>query len=112
LTLTRDNGQNFLSLVSPELVEYLSALMAPVATGEALGEREYLEIVASVYGKALAAEIENAEFLLSVSFPGPVNKISGGISTGSRASFSIPLIKLLVLDEPLIYEVRWSSGKS
>jgi hypothetical protein len=38
LTLNRDLGPDILSLISPEVSDYLSALMAPIATGEILSK--------------------------------------------------------------------------
>lgn len=110
LDLNLDSGQSFLSLISPDLAEYLSALMAPIATGEVISGQGYLELVASFYGKAVAAEIEKAEFLLSLDFPGAINGINGGTYKGAHADFTIPLLKLLVLDEALVYEVSWKSS--
>ena len=34
--------------------------MAPSFTGEVMSDSEYLDLVAAVYGKPLAAELENA----------------------------------------------------
>jgi hypothetical protein len=108
LNINMDTGQELLLLISPDMVDYLSALMAPIATGEVTGRDAYLELVASVYGKALADEILKAAFLLKLDFPGPVEGVRGGTGKGSRAEFTIPLIDLLVLDRPLHYEVRWT----
>jgi hypothetical protein len=109
LNLNLDSGRAFLSLISPDLVDYLSALMSPIATGEVISKEGYLELVASVYGKTAAAEIEKAEFLITLDFPGRINGIKGGTYNGGHADFVIPLLKLLVLDEALVYEVHWSS---
>jgi hypothetical protein len=109
LNLNLDSGAAFLSLISPDLVDYLSALMAPIATGEVISKQGYLELAASVYGKAVAAEIEKAEFLISLDFPGSISGIKGGTYKGGHADFVIPLLNLLVLEEALVYEVRWSS---
>jgi hypothetical protein len=108
LNLNMDTGQELLHLISPDMVDYLSALMAPIATGEVTGRDAYLELVASVYGKPLADEIQEANFLLKLDFPSTVEGVRGGTGKGSRAEFTIPLIDLLVLDRPLHYEVRWT----
>jgi hypothetical protein len=103
-----DTGQEFLLSVSPDLKDYLSALMAPVATGEVTDRDAYLELVASVYGASVADEILKTRFSLNIGFPGPVESVSGGTGKGSHAEFAIPLTDLLVLDRPLHYEVRWT----
>jgi hypothetical protein len=86
---------------------YLSALMAPIATGEALTKPEYLALVTSVYGKAIADEISSSSIRASVNFPGAIQRIKGGTYSGRRADFDIPLLDILVLETPLSYEVVW-----
>jgi hypothetical protein len=106
--INRDTGQQLLSLLTPELVDYLSALMAPIATGEIIDKAAYLELVSSVYGKTIAAELPRAELLLAIDFPGPVEYISGGAYRGNHTEFKLPLLDLLVLDKAVVYEVRWT----
>jgi hypothetical protein len=107
VTLDRNSGPRIIALLSAEAVDYLSALMAPVVTGEDLSREEYLKLVASVYGKAIADEIAAARLSLSVDFPGPLQSVRGGTFSGRRAEFLVPLADLFVLDRPLEYEARW-----
>jgi hypothetical protein len=108
LTLNRDLGPDILSLISAEITDYLSALMAPIATGEALSKAEYLELVASVYGKPIADEIAGAFIRASVDFPGQLRSVQGGSFSGKRAEFRVPLLDVLVLESPLVYEAAWN----
>ncbi|MDR0409919.1 MAG: hypothetical protein LBH18_05935 [Spirochaetaceae bacterium] len=108
ITINRDTGRQFLSLLAPELVDYLSALMAPVVTGEVINKVGYLELVSAVYGKAVADDLAAAELSIAVSFPGPVESVAGGTFRGSQTEFKMPLLDLLVLDTPVIYDVRWT----
>ncbi|MDR3161918.1 MAG: hypothetical protein LBU28_09930 [Spirochaetaceae bacterium] len=107
ITIDRASGPSLLALISPDVKDYLSALLAPVSTGEALSRAEYLGLVAGIYGRAIAEEIAAARIHLSIEFPGPVRSARGGSFTGSRAQFEVPLTDLLVLESPLVYEVRW-----
>jgi hypothetical protein len=107
ITLDRDSGPELLALISPDVADYLSALMAPIATGEALSKDEYLELAASLYGRALADEIRGAFIRASVRFPGPVSAVRGGTWSGRQAEFTVSLTDLLVLETPLVYEVWW-----
>jgi hypothetical protein len=107
VSLNRNSGPRIIALISPEVNDYLSALMAPVATGERLAKTEYLNLVASVYGRAVADEIAAARIYASVDFPGPLRTVRGGTFSGRRAEFAVPLLDLLVLENPLEYEVRW-----
>jgi hypothetical protein len=108
ITLNRDLGPDILSLISPELSDYLSALMAPIATGEILSKTEYLELVASVYGEPIAGEMAKASIRASVDLPGQARSVRGGKFSGKRAEFDIPLLDLLVLESPLVYEAAWN----
>jgi len=107
INLNRDSGPEILGLISPEVGEYLSALMAPLATGETLTKTEYLTLVGSVYGKSIADEISKAQVRTFIDFPGTVQSVRGGTFSGRRAEFAIPLLDLLVLEKPLIYDVMW-----
>jgi hypothetical protein len=105
--LDRRSAPRVLSLVSPELMDYLSAFLAPAATGEALTTGEYLDLAASVYGKAVAGEIAGATISVVMAFPGQVQSVSGGRPAGREARFDIPLVDLLVLEKPFDCEVTW-----
>lgn len=105
--LDRTIAPQILSQISPEAVDYLSALMAPAATGEALSKGEYLLLVESVYGKALAAEIAASTVTAAITLPETVKSVKGGTSSGREARFDIPLTDLLVLERPLDYEITW-----
>jgi hypothetical protein len=107
ITIDRVSGPSLLALISQDVKDYLSALMAPVSTGEALSRTEYLALVAAVYGRGIAEEIAAARIRLAIDFPGPVLSAQGGSVSGSRARFEVPLADLLVLERPLVYEVRW-----
>ena len=109
LSLDRASGPDMLLLVSPDVSDYLSALMAPVATGEELSKQDYLALVSSVYGKGIASEIADAQVSLDLELPGTVLSAPGGTFSGRRASFKVPLTDLLVLERPLLYEIRWKN---
>ncbi|MDR2080127.1 MAG: hypothetical protein LBP74_10460 [Treponema sp.] len=108
LFLDRSSGPKLLALISREVADYLSALMAPVSTGESLSKGEYLGLVTSIYGKDVADEIAGAKIRAFIDFPGPINTVRGGIYTGRRAVFEVPLLDILVLETPLNYEIRWN----
>jgi len=107
ISLSLDSGPEILTLISPEINDYLAALMAPLATGEVMTTAEYLTLVGSVYGRGIADEIAKAAVRASIDFPGPVQSVKGGTFSGRRADFTIPLLDILVLETPLVYEVIW-----
>jgi hypothetical protein len=94
-------------MLSPEVNQYLSALLAPVATGEVISKAEYLSLVAAIYGKPIADEIAASSIRVVLEFPGTITGIRGGAAKGPKAEFTIPLPDLLVLEQPLSYEISW-----
>ena len=107
ISVDRRSGPHLLALLSEEVNDYLSALMAPVSTGESLSRSEYLNLVTSIYGRPVADEIAAARILVVLEFPRAITEIKGGTYQGRRAQFSISLPDLLVLERPLVYEVYW-----
>jgi len=107
INLDRSSAPGLISRLSPELAEYLSALMAPVILGEAMSRQEYIGLVTMVYGRLLADELAAARIRASIQFPRTITAVQGGTATGNRAEFDIPLLDLLVMEQPLRYEVRW-----
>jgi hypothetical protein len=109
ISINRGNGPEILKRLSPEIYDYLNALMAPIVTGDDWTKLEYLREVGDFFNKALSGEIENSVIRASINFPGQVTSVKGGTFSGRTASFDIPLPDLLVLENPLIYEVNWKS---
>ena len=107
INMSLDSGPEILTLISPEISAYLMALLAPLATGEAMTKTEYLTLVRSIYGRAIADEIAQAKIRAFIDFPGPVQSAKGGTFSGRRAEFTIPLLDILTLETPLSYEVVW-----
>jgi len=107
VNLDRASGQAVLAMISPDITVYLAALMAPVVTGETMTGEEYLALVGMVYGVGIAEEIAGARIRAFIDFPGPIQSVRGGTFSGRRAEFSIPLLDVLVLETPLLYEVVW-----
>ncbi|MDR1324740.1 MAG: hypothetical protein LBK00_01745 [Treponema sp.] len=105
--LDRSSGPQIIPLISRDVVDYLTALMAPVVTGETLSRADYLNLVTMVYGKPVADEMAAARIRASIAFPGPITAINGGVATDDRAEFDIPLLDLLVLEHALAYQVSW-----
>jgi len=107
ININIDNGPLVLENLSPEIADFLSALMAPIATGEVLNKSEYQQLVASFYNKAISDEISASRIRASIEFPGAITGVKGGTFSGRKAEFDIPFLDLLVLETPLIYEVNW-----
>jgi hypothetical protein len=107
IALDRETAPLLLAVISVDVRDYLSALFAPAATGEPLSKTEYLELVEDIYGRTLSDEIAGAGIAVSIDFPGAVSSVKGGTFSGSTAVFNLALTDILVLENPLEYEVIW-----
>jgi hypothetical protein len=107
INISLDKGPQILESFSEDIAAYLNALMAPIASGERLSKREYLELITSIYSKGVSDEIAASRIRASIDFPGAVTAAKGGTFTGRRAEFDISLLDLLVLETPMTYEVTW-----
>jgi hypothetical protein len=107
ININKGNGAIILESLSPEIAEYLNALMAPIVTGEEMTKDEYLSLVTAFYNRVISDEIAGSRVRASIDFPGQITNVRGGTYAGRRAEFDIPLLDLMVLDTPLVYEVRW-----
>ena len=105
--MDRDSVPGIISQLSSEAEEYLSALMAPAVLGDTSTKQEYLEIVRAVYGRPLADEIAASRIKAYIDFPRTVTMVHGGVASGKRAEFDISVLDILVLEQPLSYEVKW-----
>ena len=105
--LDRETAPELMAMLSPEAVEYLSALMAPAVTGEDDSKEEYLALVSSLYGRPIADEISASMIRAQIEFPGAVSSIRGGTANGNLAVFTVPLLDLLVLETPVSLEAGW-----
>ena len=107
ISINRNSAPDILTFISPDIIGYLEALMAPIVTGENLTNAEYLGLIFAFYGKNIADEISKATIRASIDFPAAVQSMRGGTSSGRRAEFAVPLVDILVLEAPLQYEVIW-----
>lgn len=107
INLDRESAPEIIGLVSRDAADYLSVLMAPAVTGEKLSRAEYTELVRSVYGGGIADEIAAARISAVLILPAPVKSVKGGAASGREARFSAALLDILVLEQPLNYEIVW-----
>ena len=87
-TLSADRLLNFYKASDEEVVSFLDMLLAPVFNDEILSIDEYLDTIASFYGKEAADEIKASDF-----------KITLTNADGTSRVFTIPIAKLLTINE-------------
>jgi len=109
INISRGNGPLILKHLSPEISDYLNAIIAPIVSGDDWTKSEYLREVSDFLNKAISSEIASSRIRATVDFPGQITSVKGGTFSGKTANFDIPLLDLLVLETPLVYEVNWKS---
>jgi hypothetical protein len=107
ININLENGPGILENLSPDIADYMNALMAPIATGEAMSKSEYLDLVTTFYNRNISNEIAASMINVSINFPGNISSVTGGTFSGRRAVFDISLLDFLVLETPLVREVNW-----
>lgn len=80
------------SVLPEEVRSYIDLFLAPVFTGEVMTDGEYTDILASLYGQALADELSSAELQIVLVSP-----------SGRRQSRKIPLFRLLNLSDDIVF---------
>jgi hypothetical protein len=106
MTLSRATAQVFLTLLTADMQDYLSVLMAPAFTGDNLTKSENLSLLGS-FNKTIVPQIQAASVAVTVTAPSPIRSIKGGKATGTKATFTIPLVDLLVLENPVEWNISW-----
>lgn len=88
--LTPKSLSAFYSTADEQIVMILDLLLAPVFNDETMTQEEYLEILASFYGEGIAKELKESTIKITL-----VNV------NGKKVNQTIPLAKLLCLDETI-----------
>ncbi|MDR3276668.1 MAG: hypothetical protein LBT11_05605 [Treponema sp.] len=107
ISLDRSISPQIAALLSEDVRDYLSALIPPAVTGEDLSKEEYLALISAIYSRTMMNEIRDARISLSIDFPRPIQRIQGGAYRDRRAEFTLSLLDLLVLEQPITWEVSW-----
>ena len=72
-------------------------------------EDEYLEMIGFVLGEDGPEAIANGLINVNITLPGKVSSAEGCSITGDNTvQFSFPIIKFLLLNEPLSFSVEWN----
>lgn len=92
LTLSPKTLQALYASLPPQAQAYIDLCMSPAFTGEKMSQADYIDLVASVYGQALADELSAATIAVTLR----------GETASAKKTQTIPLVELLTLDEPLV----------
>lgn len=114
LILSPATLRTFASSLPEETRSYLDLLMAPVLTQESMNAQEYRELVSTVYGEKMAAEMESAQVRITLCPPDGASIKKTSLSSTERARtlankavLNIPLSEFLTLSEPKTFSITW-----
>lgn len=106
VVITPDTVRAFLE-ENPSLDNPIVENFGPLAN-EGLTNEDYLEMMEYALGVESRVGIKNSAFELVIKPEGKiVEQVGGELLDDSTVRFSIPLLSILVLDEPLIYSLRF-----
>ena len=101
--ITRENFSS-LSGLAPFLDNPFLVMFGP-EENEGVSEDEYLEMMEYALGSGASALIRESSVVLVFRVEGRIVSQKGGVASGETVTFSIPLIDLLLLAEPLEYSI-------
>jgi hypothetical protein len=110
IRINRDNASALLSIFPGADEELLEALQPPALYDNPVSKAEYRSMLLALLGKSTAEALDSARFSLSLSLPGPILESEGLAIAGmkaSGASFSLPVLDALTLEQPVELYARW-----
>jgi hypothetical protein len=118
LLLSPETAEDFLRLMPPETHDYKDLLLAPLFTGEASTEKDYLSLIAAVYGQKLADALARSNMVVVFTAPAANTAVESPPwvtvqSTALRSvaprtvEWTIPLATLLVQRDVNLWRVIW-----
>lgn len=93
VNLSGDILKKYYESTDEQSAAYLDMLLSPVFSGDTMTESEYLELVSSFYGKAVADEVKNTSIVIEIKNP-----------DGKTTKHTVKMTKLLTLNESLQLE--------
>jgi hypothetical protein len=113
LLLSPETAEDFLHLMPPETQDYKDLLLAPLFTGEASTEKDYLTLLAAIYGQKIADALARSNMVVVFTAPGAITSVESPPwvtvrNTSSRTvEWTIPVAALLVRRDKNLWRVTW-----
>jgi hypothetical protein len=100
--------QNFAQIVEffPGLNNPLMEMFGPLSN-EGITEEEYLEMMVFAFDEEASPGIMRSSITTTVNVKGEIISQAGGTVKGNTVTYEIPLIRVLLLDEPLEYSLTF-----
>lgn len=90
--------------------QLLEALQPPAVYDNPVNTSEYRTMLSGLLGRTAVNALEGARVMLTVSFPGVIIESSGSVgvdAAGKTASLAIPALDVMVLEQPVVFYVKW-----
>ena len=91
---------------------YMALFMAPIITGEQMQSKEYIDLIAGVYGNTAAELLKKSVFTINFAMPSQVmvraapKEVTVDVN-GKNLSLTMPLAELLCVTGRLSFEIQW-----
>ena len=99
LTLSPESCAKLYTLLPETMQSYIDLCMAPLFLGDPMPQSEYVDLIASVYGQALADELKRSKIKISLFTPNDGKKASKTVE--------LSLTELLTSTKPVSFSVAW-----
>lgn len=103
-----------LKLMPSDTIDFVDLLMAPIFSDEVMNEKEYADLVSSMYGPNIANELRDANMKIIVNLPYNIkdfaisdNMFGKCTINGKKATFTVPLNRILSLNKTVEYSLTW-----
>lgn len=74
---------------------------------ESMEEDEYLEMLEFIFEEGISEQIRNSSVTFEINLPSPVISTNAQVISEKCVSYTVPLIKLLLLKNPISFEVEF-----
>jgi hypothetical protein len=105
--IAKDTISQIAAIFPEDQRSYLDIFSPPAVEGTQMTEPEYLDMLKSLFGDAVVPEAKKATIELTFSPSGKIVGQKGGTMKNGSVVFTIPLLKVLVLDKPLDYSITY-----
>jgi hypothetical protein len=113
LLLSPETAAGLMQLMPPETNDYKDLLLAPLFTGEETNEKDYLSLLAAIYGQKIADALARSNLVVVFTAPAAITAVESppwvtARNTASRTvEWTIPLTALLVRRDENVWRVTW-----
>jgi hypothetical protein len=107
LHFAKDTISQIASIFPQDQRAYVDIFAPPAVEGTEMNEADYLDMLKSLFGDSVVPEARKSSLELAFTPAGKIIEQKGGSVQGNTVTFTIPILKILVLEKPLDYSVTF-----